>query len=172
MTFTTAQTIGPFFHDGLAWAMPAAGVSLQPDAAMWVFRGRVLDGALQPVPDALIEAWNGAAPDGDSGLAGPHGFARVATDANGACAFALAPHAGGDANAPLAYITLFARGLLKHQFTAIFAAGAERRSPLLTAVPTARRRTLVASGSSETGFEWEIVLQGERETVFFDYLEP
>ena len=59
---TPGQTVGPFFgyalpYDGgrRRWCRPAA-----PDAIR--LHGRVLDGAGDPVPDALLELWQ---PDAD-----------------------------------------------------------------------------------------------------------
>jgi protocatechuate 3,4-dioxygenase alpha subunit len=59
---TPAQTIGPFF--GYALPHPAGGDIAplgHPDAV--TVHGTVLDGAGQPVPDAVVETWQ-AAPDG------------------------------------------------------------------------------------------------------------
>ena len=51
---TPSQTVGPFF----ALGMPCPdGV---PDG-VWL-RGRVLDGAGDPVPDALVESWQADPP--------------------------------------------------------------------------------------------------------------
>jgi protocatechuate 3,4-dioxygenase alpha subunit len=37
-------------------------------------------------------------------------------------------------------------------------------------VPAARRATLIAQQTAEGEYRWDIHLQGERETVFFDYV--
>ena len=59
---TPGQTIGPFF----GYALPYdAGSELVPPGGPEAIRlhGRVLDGADQPVPDALLELWQ-VGPDG------------------------------------------------------------------------------------------------------------
>ena len=68
-------------------------------------------------------------------------------------------------------MTLFARGMVKHQFSAVFLEDdAQRtRSAVLSQVPEARRATLVARRTAAGAYRWDIHLQGEQETVFFDY---
>src|ERR1700730_6921437 len=58
---TPSQTVGPFFHLGLdrpEWSDLTAG---NPAGERIVIEGRVLDGDGLPVPDALIELWQGHA---------------------------------------------------------------------------------------------------------------
>ena len=59
---TPSQTIGPFFAVGLPWP---DGPDVVADGTPGAVRigGRVLDGAGDPVPDALVETWQ-ADPDG------------------------------------------------------------------------------------------------------------
>jgi len=65
------------------------------------------------------------------------------------------------------------RGLLKHLITRVYfpddAANAE--DPVLKLVPAERRATLIArrSASDKSALEWNVRLQGQDETVFFDY---
>jgi protocatechuate 3,4-dioxygenase alpha subunit len=69
------------------------------------------------------------------------------------------------------YVTVFARGLVLHQFTAVFLeddAGLAQ-SAILNQVPEARRATLLARRTGEGQYHWDIRMQGEAETVFFDY---
>lgn len=152
---TPSQTIGPFPHEGWRWAFDGG------DGAL-LLQGHVLDGDEQPVPDAVVEAWpNGAARTR---------FLRVPTDERGGFRLALgAPAAPGE---PLAQIVVFARGLLRHQFTAVFAGDDVdlAASPLLAQVPAERRATLVAQREADGRYRWDIRLQGARETVFFDPL--
>lgn len=151
---TPSQTIGPFPHEGWRWAFDGGDGPL-------VLDGRVLDGDGQPVGDAVVEAWLGGAARTQ--------FLRVPTDEQGAfrLAFAARPAPGE----PLAHLVVFARGLLRHQFTAVFLAddaGLEA-SPLLAQVPTTRRATLLAQRASDDRYLWDLHLQGLQETVFFDY---
>jgi protocatechuate 3,4-dioxygenase alpha subunit len=63
------------------------------------------------------------------------------------------------------------RGLLKQLSTRIYFPGepANAQDPVLMLVPVARRATLVARHMSKGALEWNIVLQGKDETVFFDF---
>jgi protocatechuate 3,4-dioxygenase beta subunit len=54
---TPSQTVGPFFHLGMArpeWADLTPG---NPAGERIVIEGRVLDGDGAPVPDACVEVW-------------------------------------------------------------------------------------------------------------------
>jgi protocatechuate 3,4-dioxygenase, alpha subunit len=164
---TTAQTIGPFPHEGWRWAFDP--VAAQPGGARTVVvAGTVFDGDGEPVVDAVLEAWSPAAAEAEGTQPMP-GFRRVPSDERGAFRFEL-PVA--NTGAPLAYVTLFARGLLKHQFSAVFLEGDAglADAPLLAQVPADRRATLIATRTATPGeYRWDVRLQGEGETVFFDY---
>ena len=51
-----SQTIGPFFHEGLRWK-DGGRVGFASSGERIVLTGRILDGAGEPVGDALIETW-------------------------------------------------------------------------------------------------------------------
>jgi protocatechuate 3,4-dioxygenase alpha subunit len=182
---TPSQTIGPFFKFALPVDGGAHVVAEDHPGAVRV-TGRVLDGAGQPVPDALIEIWQ-ADPQGQTAPTG-RWFGRCPTDDAGRFVFvtvkpgALAPHA------PHLNMTVFARGLLRHLMTRMYfpdEAAANASDPVLAGLPEPDRRgTLIAErhpaaahlASSEAGGEtaggipelsFDIRLQGERETVFF-----
>ena len=139
MTMTTSQTIGPFFHDGVAWAVDAGDgpIELVID---------VLDADGRPVDDALLEIAS-------------RRLLRVPTDERGEASFHVDR---GDTR-----VTVFARGLLRHLFTAVFLPG--ETSELLAQVPEARRGTLMARPDGEDRYRWTIRLQGADETVFLEY---
>ncbi len=151
---TPSQTIGPFPHEAWRWAFDGGEGPL-------LLEGRVLDGDGQPVVDAVVEAWPQGAPR--------HRFLRVPTDEQGAfrLAFASRPAPGE----PLAHLVVFARGLLRHQFTAVFLAddAGLDASTLLAQVPAVRRATLLAQPDGDDRYRWDLHLQGPSETVFFDY---
>jgi protocatechuate 3,4-dioxygenase, alpha subunit len=152
--FTTSQTIGPFFHDGLRWAFVA-----DAKQATITLTGRVLDGSGSPVSDAMIEAWRPGAALTDVGLL------RVATDKDGCYSMRLPAAKAGE---PLAHICVFARGLLSHYFTAVFdEAGIS--GDLWAQIPEARRATLLANRINAETLQWDVTLQGDNETVFFEY---
>jgi protocatechuate 3,4-dioxygenase alpha subunit len=73
--------------------------------------------------------------------------------------------------APHLVVVVFMRGLLKHLSTRIYfpddAANAD--DPVLNLVPAARRATLIAKKTAPGVLEWNVILQGKDETVFFDY---
>ena len=75
--------------------------------------------------------------------------------------------------APHISVTIFMRGQLKQLSSRIYFPGdpANAKDPVLALVPADRRDTLVAkpvAGKSGV-LEWNVVLQGDRETVFFDF---
>jgi protocatechuate 3,4-dioxygenase alpha subunit len=63
------------------------------------------------------------------------------------------------------------RGLLKQLQTRIYFPDdpANADDPVLNLVPAERRGTLVAKKRTDGEFEWNVVLQGKNETVFFDF---
>ncbi len=182
---TPSQTVGPFFHIGLersAVSNLAAGVVAEPIEIM----GRVLDGDGQPVIDALIEIWQANA---DGKYAHPEdtqgkplqtnfkGYGRLATDANGAFRFTTikpgpVPGPIGFSQAPHIAVNVFMRGLLKQLVTRIYFLDDPRNGDdaVLNRVPPERRPTLLAKpvAGNRALLTWDIVLQGENETVFFD----
>ncbi|TYB41938.1 protocatechuate 3,4-dioxygenase subunit alpha [Actinomadura chibensis] len=176
---TPSQTVGPFFGYALPYAAgPEVVPAWRPDAIR--VRGRVLDGAGEPVPDALVEIWQadetgevhrrpgGLVRDGNDFA----GFGRCGTDPDGGYWFStVKPGATGD-NAPYIAVLVLARGLLKPVFTRLYFPeddAAHAGDPLLGIVPAERRATLVAEREGERGYRFDIHLQGERETVFLGF---
>ncbi|WP_181795404.1 protocatechuate 3,4-dioxygenase subunit alpha [Streptomyces sp. WELS2] len=185
---TPSHTVGPFY----GYALPFRGGEEiaplgHPDTV--TVHGRVLDGAGDPLPDALLEVW-GPRPDGTvprvdgalrrdpatGGFAGRNGveftgWGRIQTDANGHWyARTLRPGARGS-NAPYLSVCVFARGLLVHLFTRIYLPGddaALAADPLLTRVGD-RRDTLIAADEGNGTYRFDIRLQGEGETVFLEF---
>ena len=172
---TTSQTVGPYLHIGLTWliteSLAPAGV---PGQRVGI-RGRVLDGDGKPVNDALVEIWQA---DGRGKFGGKRfrGFGRSATDDAGAFRFqTIKPGrvAGPDGKlqAPHILAVIFMRGQLKHLVSRIYfpdeASNAQDR--VLARVPKERRATLIAKKTGKPGqLEWNVILQGRGETVFFD----
>jgi protocatechuate 3,4-dioxygenase alpha subunit len=178
LMLTPGQTVGPFFHyalpfEGGAELVPAG----HPDTIH--LHGTVLDGAGDPVPDALIEIWQ-ADPDGRivQQPGSLHrdgrtftGWGRAATDAAGHYSFStLLPGAIAPGTAPFFAVTVFARGLLDRLFTRAYVPKhpALVDDGLLASLPPERRDTLVAT-ADPSGFLFDIHLQGEDETVFLTY---
>jgi protocatechuate 3,4-dioxygenase alpha subunit len=169
---TTSQTIGPFSHEAWQWAADACTpANLKTSGPTVLVDGIIYDGDGNPINDAQIEAWT---PDA-AALEAEHmipGFRRVPSGADGEFSMRIAAPLDAAAGEPLAYITVFARGLVKHQFTAVFledAAGLAQ-SAILNQVPEARRATLLARKTGDGQYRWDIRMQGEQETAFFDYV--
>ena len=154
---TPSQTVGPFFGFALPFANDQHAVDAGAPGAVRI-EGQLLDGAGQPVPDGLLEAWQGEQ------------FARSGTDREGVFHFLVRkPDAGPHGQAPHLYVTLFARGLLRHLTTRLYSPDEERANaadPVLGLVDADRRATLVARDDGGV-LRWDVHLQGEEETVFF-----
>jgi len=169
-TITTSQTIGPFSHEGWQWAVDfCAPARLQTGAPAIVLHGSVFDGDGNPIDDAQIEAWLPQAAQMEASQEIP-GFRRVPTGKSGEFAFHLSTPTS-PAGEPVAYVAVFARGLTKHQFTAVFLEDdlALGESAILAQVPAARRDTLIARKDGDGRYRWDIWMQTDKETVFFDY---
>jgi protocatechuate 3,4-dioxygenase, alpha subunit len=182
---TPSQTIGPFFGPSLIRAGLDLLVNPKTRGERIVIEGRILDGDGAPVDDAAVEIWQANA-DGRYDHPGDtqesrldpnfHGFGRAATDAGGWFRFrTIKPGAvaasGAVLQAPHINVTIFARGLLKHLVTRIYFPGEPLNAsdPVLGLVPAERRSTMVAraiENAGEQGFRFDIILQGEHETVF------
>lgn len=171
MSITTSQTIGPFSHEAWDWAVQASTpATLESSAATVIVQGVIRDGDGVPINDAMIEAWlpQGAASEAQQAIPG---FRRVPSDEQGRFAFRLSIPAAPKPGEPAAWVTVFARGLVKHQFTAVFledGAGVDG-SAVLAQVPADRRGTLIARRQADGSYAWDIAMQGQGETVFFDY---
>lgn len=166
---TTTQTVGPFPHEAWQWAVTPPQ-ALQTTAATITVRGVIYDGDGAPINDAQIEAWlpQGAAYEQQQAIPG---FRRLPSGEAGEFAFRISRPAQPTPGEPAAYVTVFARGLVKHQFTAIFLGddAGLRESAILDQVPPARRDTLVAARQPDGSYVWNIHMQGGQETVFFDF---
>lgn len=190
---TPSQTIGPFFHRALlheGWNDLAARGAAGERVAI---EGRVLDGDGAPVGDAMVEIWQANAAgryDHPEDLQEKgrqerpldpnfHGFGRTATGPDGRFRLrtvkpGLVPGRGDAQQAPHINLSIFARGLLKRLVTRIYFPGEplNEADPLLSALPADRRATLIArvadGGPGDRVLHFDIVLQGDNETVFLD----
>jgi protocatechuate 3,4-dioxygenase alpha subunit len=178
---SASQTVGPFFHFGPG-DHPQLGSLVTPGTQGERIRVlvRVLDGDLVPVPDALIEIWQADAGGRHAAPASSaprtdvfHGFGRLPTAADGTCLFeTIRPGPVGASEAAHINLCVFMRGLLRHIYTRLYFAGDPdlATDPVLALVPDGRRATLVARPDPSDSGLWtfEIRLQGDQETVFFD----
>ena len=189
---TPSQTVGPSFTMRLSGE--GANVMTTPDTVGERIRivGRVLDGNRTHIEDALVELWQAGSsgryhhPADDRGdvALDPSftGFGRCASDfRTGAYSFMTVkpgpvPHPSGGWQAPHLSLTVQARGMLNPTFTRVYfadEAAANAEDPVLQSVPAGRRSTLIAqlvddADSPVPTYRFDIMYQGDDETVFFD----
>lgn len=178
---TPSQTVGPYLSIGLPWEDGPAVVPEGTPGAVAI-HGVVTDGNGEPVSDALIETWqadpNGRFdhPDDPRGrVEGFRGFGRCPTDSEGYFRIltvlpGAVPGTKGRTQAPHIDVSVFARGMLNRDVTRIYFpenAEANAQDQVLQSVPQERRHTLIAE-KTEDGYRFNVRLQGEGETVFFD----
>lgn len=153
-----------------------------------ILEGVVYDADGKPAPDIMIEIWQAnaagryASPDDDrTGIPldeGFIGFGRASTSEEGLYRFktvlpGAVPGPGNSRQAPHIAVSVFGRGLIKRLATRVYFEGqaANETDPILALVPADRRDTLTARkapGGDGGAWRFDIILQGERETVFFD----
>jgi protocatechuate 3,4-dioxygenase, alpha subunit len=184
---TASQTVGPFFHDGLIFEGDNVLTKERATGKRIYIEGRVLDGDGQPVPDAMVEIWQADAggvfnhpADPRKAQADPffRGFGRSATDKEGKFWFKTVkpgpvPWNDQQNQAPHLNVRLFARGMLIHALTRLYFSdeSANQTDPVLNSVDPERRQTLIATREDSEDLPcycFDIHLQGERETVFFN----
>lgn len=192
-----SQTAGPYVHIGCLpnWS-GIAGVYPEDPGSRLInadtrgervsVTGRVFDGDGAPVLDAVIELWQadagGLYPSSveTRGVADPNfgGWGRVAT-AFDSGEFRIdtirpgrVPYPDGRLQAPHINCWIVARGINVGLQTRVYFADesdANAEDPVLASIePRARVDTLLAQPDAEGAFRFDIHLQGERETVFFD----
>lgn len=187
---TASQTAGPYVHIGLIphqagfdifetnFSNVLAGADTKGERIR--IEGRVFDGLGSPCRDILVECWQANA-DGVYGEGGFRGWGRTGTDfETGIWSFeTIKPgpvlgRRGHNKMAPHVNIWLAARGINIGLSTRLYfddeAANAE--DPVLRMIePAVRRDTLLARREQRDGaavYVFDIRLQGDRETVFFD----
>lgn len=190
---TPSQTVGPFFAYGLtpeqygyAFTGIAHGNLLDGEVEGERIRieGRVLDGKGDPVDDAMIEIWQADAQGRYAHPADPRGsnarfkgFGRTGTGTDPRSRFVfetIKPGVVSVGQAPHINVIVFMRGLLSHAYTRIYfsdEAAANAVDAVLQSVPAGRRATLIAERRETTAgtvYKFDIRMQGDTETVFFD----
>ena len=184
---TPSQTIGPFFAPALLRDVQNILTTDSTVGERVRIEGRVLDGAGNVVPDAMIEIWqanshgkfNHPRDTRDLPLDPEFGgFGRVGTDDDGVYWFETikpgpVPYEGDQLQAPHLSVTVHARGMLNHAQTRLYFEDepANAGDPILALVPADRRSTLIArreEAHSKVTYRLDIVLQGRDETVFFN----
>lgn len=179
LTPAAGQTVGPFFGMALPYERGEHLVPPgHPEAVQ--LTGRVLDGAGEPVPDAMLEIRQADTAGHVPQVPGSFqrdghtftGWGRASTDNAGRYSFTTVwPGPTEQGRPPFIAMTVFARGLLDRLFTRVYLPGHEHTyaaDPLLVSLPVTRRRTLVAA-SEGVGLRFDVRLQGDDETVFLRF---
>jgi protocatechuate 3,4-dioxygenase, alpha subunit len=190
---TPSQTVGPYFAYGLTpqqYGYELKGIASgvlagrEIDGEHIRIEGRVIDGAGNAISDAMIEIWQADAQGRYSHPADPRasnatfkGFGRVGTGTDPQNRFVfhtVKPGAVDAKQAPHINVIVLMRGMLLHAYTRLYfgdESAANALDPVLKSVPKERRHTLIARREetpSGTVYVFDIHMQGERETVFFD----
>jgi protocatechuate 3,4-dioxygenase, alpha subunit len=186
---TTSQTIGPYFMIGLRWLVQDNLAAEGASGERVTIKGRVLDGDGVPVPDAFLEVWQANAhgkyahpEDSQAKPVDPKftGFGRIPTIGDGSFRFTTikpGPVPGPDGSeqesqAPHLLVSVFMRGLLRRLVTRVYFPDESLNAIdyILSLVEPERRSTLIAKriGGHPGALEWNVILQGSNETVFFD----
>lgn len=184
---TPSQTVGPFFAYGLTpgpYGYPLPEIhktNLAGDDIEGMpikVEGQIFDGGGNTVHDAFVELIQAdhkghyASPERNDAFTG---FGRMGTGANGAKGDTrfifetIKPGITQEDAAPSLTLVIFMRGLLNHCITRVYFEGDDLSSdPILAQVPEARRDTLIAKEIKPNHFRFDIYMQGDNETVFFD----
>jgi protocatechuate 3,4-dioxygenase alpha subunit len=194
---TPSQTVGPFFAYGLTpeqygYALDSiAGSDLVPadypteTGTRIRIEGNVIDGAGTPINDAMIEIWQADEQGRYSSRSraqrrnvGFVGFGRCGTGTDPDLRYVfetLKPGAVDASQAPHISFVVFMRGLPTHVYTRMYFpedTSAHEDDPVLNSVPEERRSTLIAERVDDNGatvYRFDIHMQGDNETVFFDF---
>ena len=193
---SASQTAGPYVHIGLTpnyggisgvypGDLGATMVNAKTKGERIAISLRVFDGAGVPLKDALVELWQADAaglynsPSETRGTADPNfaGWGRKATDMEtGECLFETikpggVPFPDGRLMAPHITVWIVARGINIGLHTRMYFGDEEKANaedPILARIEhRVRVPTLIAARSGDS-YSFDVHLQGEKETVFFD----
>ena len=193
---TPSQTAGPYVHigcvpnfSGITGVYPedlgCAMVNDKTRGERITIRGKVIDGSGTPLRDALLEIWQADAdglynsPSEMRGTADPNfiGWGRSPTDMqSGEYAFhtikpGKVPFRDGRPMAPHITFWIVARGINIGLQTRMYfgdEGAANEADPILSRIEhRVRVPTLIAPREGDT-YTFDIHLQGDRETIFFD----
>jgi protocatechuate 3,4-dioxygenase alpha subunit len=148
-TVTPFQTVGPYWSIGLREGLDAS----LPSGTRVVIRGRLIDGAGIGIPDGLLEWWHPSLPCVQRSTTENAGGFSIET--------LKAPHLA---------IRVLGRGILTQYVTRVYFADDPdvAADPVLQLVPAHRRHTLLAQPTAPGEYAFDVVVQGDNETVFFD----
>ena len=167
MNQTPSQTVGPYFAYGLSPEQylfdfkSLANNQLTNSEDGILLKGRIFDGAGVLIPDALVEIW-----DHTNKLFGRFG---TGTEADNSFKFYLKKPSYSSSNAPFLTLILLMRGQLIHSYTRVYFSDekSNETDEVLNSVSVERRHTLIAE-KIDGFYQFDIHMQGENETVFFE----
>ena len=171
---TPSQTVGPYFAYGLTSEQYLYDFKqlvfnqmvspIEHEEAITIV-GKVFDGNGDVIPDAMIEIWQN---DGENQLFGRFG---TGTDVQNRFIFSTIKPKSVDGLAPYLSVIVFMRGQMIHSYTRIYfsdEAQLNATDEVLNAVPSERKNTLIAEKKGINSYEFNINMQGEKETIFFE----
>ena len=179
---TASQTIGPFYNFSLLGDADNDLTRRSKDGPLAAgniveIKGRIIDGDGKPCSCALVEVWQADAEGRYGADSDPNfsGFGRTLTDDDGYYVFTTVfpgpvPGKGNAWQAPHISMSLHSGGLLKQLNTRVYFPNdkANEDDPVLSGIADeGMRSTLVASVTGECQYTFDVILQGEGETVFF-----
>lgn len=174
MKQTPSQTVGPYFAYGLTpeqylydFKQLVGNQMVSPieRSEAITITGKVFDGNGDVIPDAMIEIWQN---DSENQLFGRFG---TGTDAQNRFIFSTIKPKSIAGQAPYLSVIVFMRGQLIHSYTRIYfsdEAELNASDKVLNSVPAERKHTLIAEKKGSNVYEFNINMQGESETVFFE----
>jgi protocatechuate 3,4-dioxygenase alpha subunit len=150
-TVTPFQTVGPYWSLGLRAGLQSSAIASSGERV--VIRGRLIDGAGTGIPDGILEWWHPGLPS----------IQRSTTENGGSFVIETA-------KAPHIAVRVLGRGILTQYVTRLYFADDPDAAtdPVLKLVPPDRRHTLLAQPKSIGEYSFDVIVQGENETVFFD----
>lgn len=172
---TPSQTLGPYFAYGLTPEQYQYGPNSIVDNRLFrnpevegeriLLCGQVLDGEGHPIDDAMVEIRQGNTLDG-------FGRMGTGTEAGNAFIFHTVKFRTEGKAVPYIDVVVMMRGLLSHVYTRIyFEDEPNEKDAVFAKLPNDRKGTLLAHRSQRDGmilYTFDIHMQGENETVFFD----
>jgi protocatechuate 3,4-dioxygenase alpha subunit len=135
---TPSQTVGPYYAIGLDRRVEN---ELDPDGVE--LSGTLIDGRGDPIDDGLVEMWDPAG----------RRWGRCGTEKGGRFTFRV------PRDAAHLEVTVFARGLLRHQLTRAYLRA--------DGVPPGHESLLAEHEGG--GLRFDIRMQGENATLFFEH---
>ncbi len=175
LMLTPSQTVGPYFAYGLTsqqygydhkQVFDGRMVDETVEGERITIVGRVIDGQGEAIPDAMVELWQSDI----------QAFGRQGTGTNpqNQFIFTTIKPLSVEGQAPHLTVIVFMRGLLSHAYTRLYFSDeskANTHDAVLKSIPKDRRETLMAQKkqvNGQTVYVFDIRMQGEAETVFFD----